>query len=78
MKKILLLLSLFITLGARAQEAKPVVKQHPRIDIQNKIPKSKRVPRAKMEERLAPKVEADKKKRAAAKKKRKSKGGKTN
>jgi hypothetical protein len=78
MKKILLFLSLFIILGARAQEAKHPVKQHPRIDIQNKIPKSKRTPRVKMEEKIAPKVEADKKKRAAAKKKQKSKARKSN
>ncbi len=78
MKKTLLLLCLLIAITARAQQEKPEPKQHPRLDVRNKIPKSKRIPRAKKEERLAPKVEAEKKKRAAAKKKRKSKGGKTN
>lgn len=78
MKRILFLLCLFIALGASAQQEKSITKQHPRIEIQNKIPKSKRTPRVKMEEKIAPKVEADKKKRAAAKKKQKSKARKSN
>ena len=78
MKRTLLFLCLFITISASAQQEKPAVKQHPRIEIQNKIPKSKRTPRVKMEEKMAPKVEADKKKRAAAKKKQKSKARKSN